>query len=106
MIDKRTAPSCFAPGWSEAMSDRGLSQSPSPGRPGWTAPRSASCWHPTSGCPMPSLRPIARALGVSADWLLGLSGRPEPVADLLAMSLTRDRGAAGADRRDDLRLAP
>jgi len=28
------------------------------------------------------------ALGVSADWLLGLSGRPEPMADLLAMQLT------------------
>ncbi len=30
----------------------------------------------------------ARALGVSADWLLGLSGRPEPIADLLAASLS------------------
>ncbi len=30
----------------------------------------------------------ALALGVSADWLLGLSGRPEPLADLLATSLT------------------
>jgi len=30
----------------------------------------------------------ARTLGVSADWLLGLSGRPEPLADLLATSLT------------------
>jgi len=30
----------------------------------------------------------AQALGVSADWLLGLSGRPEPLADLLATSLT------------------
>ena len=30
----------------------------------------------------------AAALGVSSDWLLGLSPRPEPVADLLATSLT------------------
>ncbi len=30
----------------------------------------------------------ASALGVSSDWLLGLSPRPEPVADLLATSLT------------------
>ncbi len=30
----------------------------------------------------------AQALGVSADWLLGLSVRPEPLADLLATSLT------------------
>ena len=30
----------------------------------------------------------ARALGISADWLLGLTGRPEPVGDLLAASLT------------------
>ena len=30
----------------------------------------------------------ARALGISADWLLGLSGRPEPIADLLAASLS------------------
>jgi hypothetical protein len=28
------------------------------------------------------------ALGVSADWLLGLSDRPEPLADLMATSLT------------------
>ena len=30
----------------------------------------------------------AQVLGVSADWLLGLSGRPEPLADLLATSLS------------------
>ena len=30
----------------------------------------------------------ARALGISADWLLGLSDRPEPIADLLAASLS------------------
>jgi transcriptional regulator with XRE-family HTH domain len=30
----------------------------------------------------------ARALGISADWLLGLSERPEPVADILAASLS------------------
>ena len=30
----------------------------------------------------------AQALGVSSDWLLGLSGRPESAADLLANSLT------------------
>lgn len=30
----------------------------------------------------------AQALGVSADWLLGLSARPEPLADILAASLT------------------
>ncbi len=29
----------------------------------------------------------AAALGVSADWLLGLSARPEPAADLLALSM-------------------
>lgn len=30
----------------------------------------------------------AQALGISADWLLGLSDRPEPLADLLATSMT------------------
>lgn len=30
----------------------------------------------------------AQALGVSADWLLGLSARPEPLADILAASLS------------------
>jgi transcriptional regulator with XRE-family HTH domain len=30
----------------------------------------------------------AQALGISADWLLGLSDRPEPLADILATSLT------------------
>ncbi len=30
----------------------------------------------------------AATLGISADWLLGLSERPEPLADLLATSLT------------------
>jgi transcriptional regulator with XRE-family HTH domain len=29
----------------------------------------------------------AEALGISADWLLGLTGRPEPVADLLAATV-------------------
>jgi transcriptional regulator with XRE-family HTH domain len=30
----------------------------------------------------------AAALGISADWLLGLTDRPEPLADILAASLT------------------
>ncbi len=34
---------------------------------------------------------LAAALGVSADWLLGLSDRPESAADLLAASLTVTR---------------
>lgn len=29
----------------------------------------------------------AQVLGISADWLLGLTGRPEPVADLLAATV-------------------
>lgn len=34
---------------------------------------------------------LAQALGVSADWLLGLSDRPESAADLLAASLSVTR---------------
>lgn len=44
-----------------------------------------------SGGRLPNAQVVAesaRALGVSADWLLGLSERPEPLADLLAATMT------------------
>lgn len=43
------------------------------------------------GARLPNAQVIAEcaaALGVSADWLLGLTDRPEPLADLLAASLS------------------
>lgn len=44
-----------------------------------------------AGARLPNAQVVAEcagALGVSADWLLGLTERPEPAADLLATSLT------------------
>ena len=37
--------------------------------------------------------PVPARLGVSSDWLLGLSDRPESAADLLSNALDADPGA-------------
>jgi transcriptional regulator with XRE-family HTH domain len=49
---------------------------------------------------------MATALGVSCDWLLGLSDRPERISALIDTSLSiSDAGRASGRRRSDLRLA-
>jgi transcriptional regulator with XRE-family HTH domain len=89
MIDKRDRALLFRQRLAEAMSDRALSQSALARATG--VDRSTISQLLVSDKRLPNAQlaaDCAMALGVSADWLLGLSGRPEPVADLLAMSLT------------------
>jgi transcriptional regulator with XRE-family HTH domain len=88
-MDKRDRALLFRTRLSEAMTDRSLTQSALARRAG--VDRSTISQLLVSDKRMPNAQlaaDCAEALGVSADWLLGLSGRPEPVADLLAMSLS------------------
>jgi transcriptional regulator with XRE-family HTH domain len=89
MIDKRDRAIVFRTRLGEAMADRALSQSALARATG--VDRSTISQLLVSDKRLPNAQlaaDCAQALGVSADWLLGLSGRPEPVADLLAMQLT------------------
>lgn len=88
-MDKRDRALLFRTRLNEAMTDRSLTQSALARRAG--VDRSTISQLLVSDKRMPNAQlaaDCAEALGVSADWLLGLSGRPEPVADLLAMSLS------------------
>lgn len=89
MIDKRDRAVLFRTRLAEAMADRAMSQSALARATG--VDRSTISQLLVSDKRLPGAQlaaDCAQALGVSADWLLGLSGRPEPVADLLAMQLT------------------
>jgi transcriptional regulator with XRE-family HTH domain len=89
-IDKRDRSALFRDRLSAAMTDRGMTQS--------ALARAARADRSTlsqvlspAGDRLPNAQLVAEcagALGVSADWLLGLSDRPERPADLLATSLT------------------
>lgn len=73
----------------EAMSARGLSQAALARACG--VDRSTVSQVLAPGKRMPGAdfaAAAAQTLGVSADWLLGLSARPEPLADILAASLS------------------
>ena len=89
MMDKRDRSTLFRQRMAEAMAERGQSQSALARAVG--VDRSTVSALLAGGKRLPNAQlaaDCAMALGVSADWLLGLSGRPEPVADLLATSLT------------------
>ncbi|MCU0899022.1 MAG: helix-turn-helix transcriptional regulator [Cypionkella sp.] len=89
MIDKRVRATLFRTRLAEAMRDRGISQAALARQTG--VDRSTISQLLVSDTRLPGAQlaaDCAMALGVSADWLLGLSGRPEPMADLLAMQLT------------------
>lgn len=89
MIDKRIRATLFRTRLAEAMRDRGISQAALARQTG--VDRSTISQLLVSDKRLPGAQlaaDCAMALGVSADWLLGLSGRPEPMADLLAMQLT------------------
>src|SRR5690606_37440 len=89
-IDKRDRSSLFRDRLSRAMAEKSVTQS--------GLARSVGVDRSTisqllagPGARLPNAQVVAEcasALGVSADWLLGLSERPEPSADLLATSLT------------------
>ncbi|WP_428928444.1 helix-turn-helix domain-containing protein [Marinibacterium sp. SX1] len=89
IIDKRTRADGFRARLAQAMGDSGLSQSALARRIG--VDRSTISQLLTGDGPrLPNAHVIgsaATALGVSSDWLLGLSDRPERAADLLANSL-------------------
>lgn len=89
MIDKRDRAALFRQRLSEAMATRSVSQSALARLVG--VDRSTVSALLATGTRLPNAQlaaDCAQSLGVSADWLLGLSGRPEPLADLLATSLT------------------
>lgn len=89
-IDKRDRASQFRTRLTQAMEDRQISQS--------ALARSIGVDRSTvsqlltgSGARLPNAHVVgscASALGVSADWLLSLSDRPESAAELLASSLS------------------
>jgi transcriptional regulator with XRE-family HTH domain len=88
-IDKRDRAQLFRARLAEAMATRKVSQSELARSCG--VDRSTISALLQDGTRLPNAQlaaDCARALGISADWLLGLSGRPEPIADLLAASLS------------------
>ncbi|MGB3148357.1 MAG: helix-turn-helix transcriptional regulator [Paracoccaceae bacterium] len=89
-IDKRDRARLFRERLGQAMADRGMSQSHLARTIG--VDRSTISQLLTgAGARLPNAQVVAEcaaALAISADWLLGLSERPEPLANLLAASLT------------------
>lgn len=88
-IDKRDRSAIFRVRLAEAMAGRGVTQSALARMTG--VDRSTISALLAYGTRLPNAQlaaDCAGALGISADWLLGLSVRPEPIADLLATSLT------------------
>jgi transcriptional regulator with XRE-family HTH domain len=89
-IDKRARATLFRDRLAQAMAQAGLSQAALARRIG--ADRSTvSQLLAVSTARLPNAQiaaECAAALGVSADWLLGLSARPESAADLIAAALS------------------
>jgi transcriptional regulator with XRE-family HTH domain len=88
-VDKRDLAPLFRARLGEAMVARSVSQAELARQTGVDRSTISALLQPGTRMPNAQLAAdSARALGVSADWLLGLSGRPEPIADLLAASLS------------------
>ncbi len=88
LIDKRDRADLFRINLARAMADRGASQSSLSRAVGADRSTISALLQPGTRLPNAQLAAdCAAALGVSCDWLLGLSGRPEPVADLLAQAI-------------------
>ncbi|PLL10778.1 transcriptional regulator [Tabrizicola sp. TH137] len=88
-MDKRDRAGLFRARLAEAMADKGMSRAALARVVG--VDRSTLSQLLAAGTRLPNAQlaaDCAQALGISADWLLGLTGRPEPIADLLATSLT------------------
>lgn len=87
--DKRDLAPLFRTRLAEAMAGKRISQAALARDCGVDRSTISALLQPGTRLPNAGLAAdCARALGISADWLLGLTGRPEPVADLLAASLT------------------
>lgn len=89
LIDKRDRAALFRTRLAEAMAEKSMSQSGLARATGVDRSTISALLSGTKRLPNAQLAAdCAASLGISADWLLGLSGRPEPLADLLATSLT------------------
>ncbi|WP_102226074.1 helix-turn-helix domain-containing protein [Acidimangrovimonas sediminis] len=89
-LDKRDRSDLFRSRLAAAMAEKGMSQS-ALGRAVGVDRSTVSQLLSPSVARLPNAQVAAEcaaALGVSADWLLGLSDRPEKLADLLATSLS------------------
>ena len=88
-LDKRDRAELFRARLEEAMADRGMTRAALSRAVGVDRSTLSQLLSPGTRLPNAQLAAdCAQALGISADWLLGLTGRPEPIADLLATSLT------------------
>ncbi len=88
-LDKRDRAALFRLRLAEAMARAGITQAALARACGVDRSTLSALLSPSVRMPNAQLAAdCASALGVSSDWLLGLSPRPEPVADLLATSLT------------------
>lgn len=88
-MDKRDRSALFRARLAEAMADKGMSRAALARAAGVDRSTLSQLLAPGTRLPNAQLAAdCAQALGISADWLLGLTGRPEPIADLLATSLT------------------
>ena len=88
-MDKRDRAALFRLRLGQAMADRGVTQAALARAAG--VDRSTVSALLADGTRLPNAQlaaDAAAALGVSSDWLLGLSPHPEPVANLLAASLS------------------
>ena len=89
ITDKRDRAALLRLRLSEAMTRRNLTQSALARVCGVDRSTISALLSPSVRTPNAQLAAdCAVALGVSVDWLLGLTARPEPVADLLATSLS------------------
>lgn len=89
-MDKRDRAGLFRARLAEAMADKGMTRA-ALARAVGVDRSTLSQLLSTGTTRLPNAQlaaDCAQALGISADWLLGLTGRPEPIADLLATSLT------------------
>src|SRR3989338_9235609 len=89
MIDKRDRATLFRASLAQAMAEKVISQAALAGAVGVDRSTISALLAPGTRLPnAQAAADCATALHVSCDWLLGLAGRPEPVAELLAASVT------------------
>lgn len=88
LMDRRDRTTLFRARLVQAMAERGLTQAALARAAGVDRSTISALVGPGTRLPNAQLAAdCAQAMGVSSDWLLGLSERPEPLADVLAASL-------------------